>query len=174
MLGTTTAGAAMFEETEAYIHATASFKTNYNYLSRLEPVQILISEASSKFNQVYIESLSMYFHKTITPLLCQLATCYLENDENHNVDNHIDAGAIEIFLRSERTKLMADCIKYAFTKCVDFIDKNPNDPELQEPSIFTGSLLTLRHYADNDISRGRHVRGFAIAQIVPIEVNACH
>lgn len=170
MLGTASVGAAMFEESPAYAHASPLFKTNYSYLCDLEPVEILLPRNSMEFNRVWVESLSVYFHNMVTPLLDLKAIDYLNTDVNHDATLDIDRGAIEIYLRDERTKLMADCIRNAYTVTMAHRDKNPDHPDFNKESPLFGSLLKLRHYNEGIVSEGRIVVENVIAQVIPDDI----
>lgn len=168
MLGTASAGAAMFEESPAYAHAGPLFKVTHDHLNQLEAVQILLPRNSLGFTRLYVDHISEVFHHVVTPLLQFKASSYLNNDEDHETD----MGAIEIYLRDERNILMADCVQKAFTFACTYRNANLDDPDFLSPSPLFGALMSLRHYRDTEISAGRSVTDIAVAEIEATEVEA--
>lgn len=165
MLGTASAGAAMFEESPAYAHAGPLFKVTHDHLSQLEPVQILLPRNSLGFTRLYVDHISEIFHLVVTPLLQFKARSYLK-------DHETNMGAIEIYLRDERNTLMADCVQKAFTFACTYRNANLDDPDFLAPSPLFGSLMSLRHYRDTEISAGRSVTDIVVAEIEATQVEA--
>lgn len=164
---TTSLHAMSFEDSPAFEKSSAHFKSTYDILTSLPPVEIVIPQGTYAFNGWYIVTLEEYFHNVVTPIL-QVQIGY-----NLNITNDIEVVTNLLKdLIKERNKLMVDGFKKAHEIALKMKIKYAMDDEMTDDSSYTGCLMTMNHYKIKTLSESCNLSNnvYTTVNAVAVEV----